>query len=143
MSSKFKTYSELIELPLFNDRFKYLSVGGKIGIETFGFDRIFNQKFYTSKEWKDVRDYVIVRDEGCDLGVKSMPITSDRITVHHMIPLTLEDLENHADILLNPEFLITVSDATHKALHYGDESYLNSLKPIERKPFDMCPWRKQ
>lgn len=135
-----KTYSELITFNSFEDRFNYLKLDGSIGIETFGFDRIFNQRFYTSKEWKDVRDFVIVRDNGCDLGVEGFDIYGQRIIIHHLNPIALEDIDRRTDFLLNPEYLITTTHQTHNAIHYGDENLLVK-SPIERSKNDTCPWR--
>lgn len=134
-----KTYSELISLRTFEDRFNYLKLNGQVGRETFGFDRIYNQKFYRSREWKDIRNYVITRDLGCDLGIKDREIQG-RIMVHHMNPISLEDIQHSSDYLLNPEFLITVSPKTHDAIHYSDESILLPSMVIERKPGDTKLW---
>lgn len=136
---KFKTYSELVTLPTFEERYEYLKLGGTIGEETFGFDRYINQIFYRSKEWKEVRNLVIVRDNGCDLGVSDREICG-RIYIHHMNPIGLEDIESKSDLLLNPEYLICVTHNTHNAIHYGDSSLLVTA-PIERTPNDTCPWR--
>lgn len=136
-----RTYSELITLPTFEERFEYLRLDGEIGKETFGFDRIFNQRFYRSKEWKDVRDFVIVRDNGCDLAVDGHEIYGQRIIIHHMNPISLDDIYNHSDSLLNPDYLITTIHPTHNAIHYGDEDQLVTA-PIERSQNDTCPWRR-
>ena len=138
---KIRTYSELIRLPTFEERFEYLKLGGKVGKDTFGFDRIFNQKFYTSKEWKRVRDFVIIRDNGCDLAHEDHTIYGSKIIIHHMNPISLEDIENNTDILLNPEYLITTIHNTHNAIHYGDANLLPK-DPIERTKNDTCPWKK-
>lgn len=135
-----RTYSELITLPTFEERYEYLKLDGRIGDETFGFDRYFNQAFYSSQEWKTVRREVIVRDEGCDLAIPDREIHG-MIFVHHMNPLTLEDLENHSSKLLDPENLITVSKLTHDAITYGDDSIIFGTILTERKPNDTCPWR--
>ena len=137
---KIRTYSELIRLPTFEERFEYLKLGGKVGKDTFGFDRIFNQKFYTSKEWKRVRDFVIIRDNGCDLAHEDHTIYGSKIIIHHMNPISLEDIENNTDILLNPEYLITTIHNTHNAIHYGDANLLPK-DPIERTKNDTCPWK--
>lgn len=134
-----KTYSELISLQSFEDRFNYLRLNGQVGRETFGFDRIYNQKFYRSREWKDIRNYVITRDLGCDLGIQDREIQG-RIMVHHMNPISLEDIQHSSDYLLNPEYLITVSPKTHDAIHYSDESILLPSMVIERKPGDTKLW---
>lgn len=135
-----RTYSELITLPTFEERFKYLQLGGKVGEETFGFDRWLNQKFYKDPEWLSVRDKVIIRDGGCDLGIPDREIHS-RILVHHMNPITKEDILKRSSFLLNPEYLICTIKSTHDAIHYGDESLLK-LAPAERTPNDTCPWRR-
>ncbi len=135
-----KTYSELIMFSTFDERFKYLMLKGRVGEETFGWDRWINQDFYRSKEWKRVRDFVIVRDNGCDLGIQDRKLYSG-IFVHHINPININDIENSTRYLLDPEFLITVSKETHDALHYGNEDILNRYKLIERKPNDICPWR--
>lgn len=135
-----RTYSELIPLPTFEERFEYLRLDGEIGKETFGFDRIFNQMFYNSREWKMARDYVIVRDHGCDLAALDHEIHGQKIIVHHLNPISLEDIERKSEILLDPEFLITTIHSTHNAIHYGDKSQL-VMAPIERSKNDTCPWR--
>lgn len=134
-----RTYSELITLPTFEERFKYLELGGKVGEETFGFDRYLNQVFYNSDEWKDIRDFVIVRDNGCDLGIPDREIQG-RILVHHMNPISKEDILKRSKFLLDPEFLICTIKNTHDAIHYGDESLLITA-PIIRTKNDTCPWR--
>jgi hypothetical protein len=135
-----KTYTELSKLNTFEERFRYLKLDDKIGEDTFGFDRYLNQMFYQSDEWKKLRNYVITRDQGNDLGIKGRPIIDQKILVHHMNPIRKEDLLNRSDILLNPEYLITVTKRTHDAIHYGDESILYQ-EPIERSLNDTCPWR--
>lgn len=139
MNNTIRTYSELITLPTFEERFRYLQLKGAIGEETFGFDRYLNQNFYRSKEWRHIRDEVIVRDCGCDLGVDDREIL-DNIIVHHMNPVAIEDIIRLTDYLTNPEYLICTSLMTHNAIHYGDESLLITA-PIERRPNDTCPWR--
>ena len=135
-----KTYSELITLPTFRERFCYLKIGGRVGEETFGWDRKINQYFYQrSDEWKSIRNYVIVRDNGCDLGIEGYDIYS-HIIVHHINPITVEDIRMSSDYLLDPEFLICTSLNTHNAIHYGDESLLYTSL-IERTKNDTCPWR--
>lgn len=134
-----KTYTELMSFQSFEDRFNYLKIYGKVGRETFGFDRIYNQKFYRSREWKDIRNYVIARDHGCDLGILDREVQG-RILVHHMNPISLEDIRHSSDYLLNPEYLITVSPKTHDAIHYSDESILLPSLIIERKPGDTKLW---
>lgn len=136
-----KTYSELCQLNTFEERFRYLKLDGQVGKETFGFDRYINQQFYRSKEWKDIRDYVIVRDNACDLGIEDREIFG-KIFIHHMNPISIQDINNSTENLLNPEYLICVSYETHNALHYGDESILHRNELITRKPKDTCPWKK-
>ena len=133
-----RTYSELIQLPTFEERFRYLQLNGQVGEDTFGFDRYINQRFYRSKEWLQVRDYVIVRDKGCDLGVEGYEIYG-RILIHHLNPISLRDITDLSDFLLNPEYLISTTHLTHNAIHYGDESILMTT-PIERSKNDTCPW---
>lgn len=135
-----RRYSELILLPTFLERFEYLSLSGKVGEETFGFDRYLNQLFYRSKRWRSIRNEIIVRDNGCDLGIEGLDI-SDKIIVHHMNPVSLEELEFDNESLYNPDFLICVSHQTHNAIHYGDANLLPK-GPIERKPNDTCPWKR-
>lgn len=138
---KIRRYSELILLPSFEERFEYLKLGGKVGANTFGFDRWQNQAFYRSAEWLRVRDKVIIRDNGCDLGIADRDI-GRRIIIHHMNPITVEDIRLAADALLNPEFLICVSHETHNAIHYGDADLLPK-DFIPRSPNDTCPWKRQ
>ena len=134
-----RTYSELVTLPTFEERFKYLQLNGQVGKDTFGFDRYINQNFYRSLEWKRVRDKVILRDNGCDLGVECYEIHG-RILIHHMNPITIRDIESMSEYLLNPEYLISTVHNTHNAIHYGDESLLITV-PIERTKNDTCPWK--
>lgn len=134
-----KTYSELILLPTFEERFRYLQLNGSVGKETFGFDRWLNQNFYRSAEWKRVRDKVIIRDNGCDLGIEDRLIYGN-VLIHHMNPINDKDIYNLTDILLNPEYLICVSHNTHNAIHYGNEELLVKA-PIVRTKNDTCPWK--
>lgn len=134
-----RTYSELITIPTFEDRFEYLKLNGKVGEETFGFDRYLNQMLYRSKDWLDIRDYVIVRDCGCDLGIPDREIHT-RVFVHHMNPISKNDILRKSDFLLNPEYLICTSKNTHDAIHYGDRTLLIG-DLIERRRNDTCPWR--
>ena len=135
-----RTYSELIRLPTFEERFRYLKLDGLVGKDTFGFDRYLNQEFYRSKEWKEIRDFVIVRDNGCDLGMDGYEIVG-RIYIHHMNPITVNDIVHSSDFLLNPDYLVCVSHNTHNAVHYGDENLLVTA-PVERRRNDTCPWRR-
>lgn len=138
---KSKSYKELKKLKTFDERFKYLKIdGATIGQSTFGYDRYVNQNFYKSKEWKRVRDQVIIRDNGNDLGVDGEPIGGN-IMVHHIVPVTLEDLEEGRPIVYDLNNLISCSRKTHNALHYGDEKYLEEIKEVERRPDDNFPWR--
>lgn len=134
-----RTYTELVRYQTFEERFKYLSLKGQVGSETFGFDRYLNQKFYRSTEWKQVRDFIIVRDSGCDLGIVGRDIRT-RIVIHHMNPLEKTDITDSTEFLLNPEYLICTSYDTHQAIHYGDETLLVTI-PKERTRFDTCPWK--
>jgi hypothetical protein len=127
-------------LPTFQARYKYLRLNGEVGKETFGFDRYMNQFFYRSPEWRRVRDFVITRDEGCDLGIPGREIFG-RIVIHHMNPIRPEDIRNRSDLLLDPEYLITTIHDTHLAIHYGDE-HLLLQEPVERRPNDTCPWKR-
>lgn len=134
-----RCYKDLSKLKTFKERYDYLRIGGIVGEDTFGFDRYLNQALYTSKEWKDARRDVIIRDDGCDMGLEDYPIGKGLI-VHHMNPITKEDIEKRCDKIFDPEFLICVSFDTHNAIHYGDESLLPK-ELIERQPNDTCPWR--
>ena len=137
-----RTYSELITLLTFEERFQYLKLDGKIGEQTFGFDRYLNQLFYKDPEWLSVRDKVIIRDLGCDLGLEEYEIGKcQRILIHHMNPITKDDITRRSRFLLDPEYLICTSHRTHTAIHYGDESLLPS-KPIVRTKNDTCPWKR-
>lgn len=138
---KIRTYTELSQLKTFEERFEYLRLNGQVGKDTFGFDRIFNQRFYKSPEWLRVRDIVMIRDNGCDLGVEGYEIRGQRILIHHMNPFLLEDLEQRVETLLDPEYLITTIHSTHNAIHYGDANLL-TRSPIERLPNDTCPWKR-
>lgn len=134
-----RTYTELSKIQTFKDRFLYLKLDGRVSEETFGFDRYLNQKFYASSEWRRLRNRIIVRDEGCDMAIPDREIFG-KIIIHHMNPISISDLVNVTDILLNPEYLICVSLDTHNAIHYGDENLL-MLPPMERKANDTCPWK--
>lgn len=136
-----RTYSELVRLPTFKERYEYLRLGGSVGEDTFGFDRYLNQIFYKSKEWLDIRDQVIIRDHGCDLGLKGYEI-NDRILIHHMNPITKADILERTEFLLNPEYLISTMKRTHDAIHYGTYDSLVDVFVIERTENDTCPWRR-
>lgn len=124
---------------LFEDRFKYLALNGRVGQDTFGYERYLNQMVYKNYKWRALRDQIIIRDNGCDLGLEGYDIY-DKIYIHHMNPITAEDIENNSEFMWNPEFLICVSFSTHNAIHYGDESYLTRNQVIERKAGDTKLW---
>lgn len=135
-----RTYTELITLPTFEERFRYLQLNGKVGESTFGFDRYLNQAFYNSWEWRQLRNHIIVRDHGCDLGIEGREINGI-ILIHHMNPIRVNDIRTRSEYLMNPEYLISTIKNTHDAIHYGDESLLFHA-PIERRRNDTCPWRQ-
>jgi hypothetical protein len=138
MSTKNRSYSEFARIQSFEDRYAYLRVNSSIGIATFGFERWLNQAFYTSTQWRQARQEVIARDRGCDLGVEGYELY-DRIVIHHMNPMTIEQVDKGDPVILDPEFLISVSQTTHNAIHYGDERLL--VKPlVERRPNDTKLW---
>ena len=134
-----RTYSELILLPTFEERFKYLQLNGRVGDDTFGFDRYINENFYRSAEWNRIRDQIIIRDNGCDLALEGCEIYG-RILIHHMNPITVKDVELSTEYLMNPEYLICVTHNTHNAIHYGDEKQIIT-GPIVRTKNDTCPWK--
>lgn len=140
ITTNIKTYSELITFPTFEERFRYLQLKGVVGEDTFGFDRYLNQRFYRSTEWKRIRDQVIVRDFGCDLGIEDRVIHG-KILIHHMNPISERDIVRATEFLLNPEYLICVTHNTHNAIHYGDEDLLVK-GPIVRTKNDTCPWKR-
>lgn len=142
MNKKIRTYSEMIVLPTFEERYSYLRLFGVVGADTFGFDRYLNQAFYKSAEWKKVRHQIIARDNACDLAVAGYELY-DHIYIHHMNPITIDDISNASDFLLNPEFLISVSLDTHNAIHYGDIQLIKKKELVERAPNDMCPWKRR
>lgn len=135
-----RTYSELITLPTFEERFRYLKLGGRVGVETFGYDRYLNQIFYKDSEWLSTRDKVIIRDNGCDLGLPDREIKT-RILVHHINPITKEDILLRRRCLFDLDNLICTIKSTHDAIHYGDESIL-VLAPTIRTKNDTCPWKR-
>ncbi len=140
-NTNIRTYSELITLPTFEERYRYLRLGGRVGADTFGFDRYLNQIVYQrDPRWKNARDIVIIRDNGCDLGIEGREIYG-KILVHHMNPITMDDILNERDWIYDPEFLISTMLTTHNAIHYGDENLLMKA-PIERTPYDTCPWKR-
>lgn len=135
-----RTYTELSKLNTFKERFDYLALDGSVGIDTFGHSRYLNQKLYQSPEWLSVKNQVIIRDNGCDLGIEGYGIPK-YVTVHHMNPITIEDIVNKNPDILNPEYLISTTRRTHQAIHYG-AGHAPELEPIERLPNDTCPWKK-
>lgn len=135
-----RSYKELSRLKTFQEKYEYLRLNGNVGKDTFGFDRYLNQALYSSTEWRRFRNQVIIRDNGCDLGDPEHEILGDRIIIHHINPLTVKDLEERTEALFDLNNVICVSDQTHKAIHYGDESLLPQ-NPVERKPGDTCPWK--
>lgn len=135
-----RTYSELITFPTFEERFKYLQLEGSVGKDTFGYDRYLNQLFYKTAEWKRLRQDLIIRDNGCDLGVEGREIYG-RIIIHHLNPITKDDIVRRTEYLLNPDFLICTTHNTHNAIHYGDENLLIT-SPVERSKNDTCPWKR-
>ena len=135
-----RTYRELSQLRTFEERYEYLKLSSIIGDKTFGFERYMNQEFYRSPEWKRVRREVILRDNGCDLGVDGREIV-DRIEIHHITPISLEDFENGSPLLLDLNNLICTSPSTHKAIHYGESNLITPSEPTIRRPNDTCPWR--
>lgn len=139
MTMMTKSYSELITFSTFMERFKYLSLGCRVGEMTFGSHRYLNQVFYTSEAWRKVRDKVIIRDDGCDLGISGRDI-GGRIYIHHINPITLEDLEKRHSCVLDPENLICVSRRTHEAIHYQDPKLLIDNQPKQRTPGDTRLW---
>ncbi len=140
MSTIFRSYSELITLPTFEERFEYLKLDGAVGLETFGYDRYLNQILYRSSEWKRLRNGIIIRDNGCDLGCEGFEIY-DRILIHHINPITIEDVLKRRPNVFDPDNLISTSHNTHNAIHYGDVELL-TIAPIERTKNDTCPWRR-
>lgn len=134
-----KRYSELVSLPTFEERYRYLRLSGRVCEETFGFERYLNQVFYRSPEWRRIRDEVILRDCGCDLACKGREIFG-QVIIHHMNPINAKDIRGRSDFLLNPEFLICTTPGTHQAIHYGDESLL-IIAPVARTRNDTCPWK--
>lgn len=139
MKNNIKTYSELISLKTFEERFEYLKLNGSVGKDTFGYDRYINQIFYNSKGWKRIKDSIIVRDNGCDLGLSGYDIYG-RIYLHHINPLEKLDIINATEYLTNPEYLICTSFNTHNAIHYGNSNNITSTV-IERSKNDTCPWK--
>ena len=140
MSMMNKSYLELIQIPTFQERYEYLKIGGRIGEETFGFDRYLNQTLYRSSEWKRFRRQIIIRDKGCDLGCEGYELY-DKILIHHINPITIDDVLKRASCIFDPNNVICTSLNTHNAIHYGDSELLVT-EPIERTKNDTCPWKK-
>lgn len=134
-----KCYSELIALPTFIERYRYLKLNGVVGEDTFGFKRWLNQVLYTSSDWKSFRREIARRDNGCDLAVQGFEVYGP-VIIHHIVPITYEDVINRSKCLFDPENVILTQLGTHNAIHYGDESLLN-IAPVERAPNDTCPWK--
>lgn len=138
---RIRTYTEVSRISDYYERFRYLQVRSHIGVSTFGWERYLNQILYQSTRWRKLRNQIIIRDEGCDLAHPDYEIPDGvRIVIHHLNPITPEQVEVEDESIFDPEFLICTTDITHKAIHYGDEDLLPKL-PIERRPGDMCPWR--
>ena len=135
-----KTYLELIQLDSYDERFEYLKIGGFVGEETFGSDRYLNQALYTSPEWRKFRNRIIVRDNGCEMGLDNLKINK-RVIIHHINPITPEDIVNRDPKIFDPNNVVCVSHALHQAIHYGDKNLL-PVMPVERTPHDTCPWKK-
>ena len=133
-----RSYRELVRLPTFEERYQYLKLQGQVGKETFGFDRYLNQALYSSAEWKRFRREILIRDDGCDLGM-SDHLIAGKVIIHHINPLTIDDLEKRASAIFDPNNVICVSHMTHEAIHYGDERLLPK-DPVIRRPGDHCPW---
>ena len=137
-----RTYTELISIPSFLDRFRYLKIGGTVGHETFGNERILNQRFYNSYEWRSFRRNIIIRDFGCDLAHPDFPFRDkEKILIHHMNPITIQSIKDLSDELMDPEYVVAVSFNTHQAIHFGDECLLGLEEPIIRSVNDTCPWK--
>ena len=142
MTQSIRTYTELIQIPTFIERYRYLKLGGKIGEETYGWERYLNQNFYNSYEWRQFRRQIIIRDFGCDLGVEGHEFAPGEIIfIHHMNPINTQDIVNQTEFLMNPEYVISCRKRTHDAIHYGDESLITPYELTVRAPNDTCPWR--
>lgn len=134
-----RTYSELITIPTFEERYNYLKLNGIVGKETFGYDRYLNQLLYRSSDWRSFRDRIIIRDNGCDLACEGFELQS-RIIIHHIDPITVEDILNKHPKVFDPENVVSTSHNTHLAIHYGDKNLI-SIAPIDRYKNDTCPWK--
>lgn len=143
MSHSIRTYTELIQIPTFIERYRYLKLGGAVGRETFGWERYLNQDFYTSIEWRNFRRQIIIRDLGCDLGCDGHEYgDGELIFIHHMNPITTKDILNQTEFLMNPEYVISCRKRTHDAIHYGDDSAVMAYELTRRTPNDTAPWRR-
>lgn len=142
MNSMMRTYTELMQIPDYLGRYRYLRLDGKVGVETFGWERYLNQNFYHSKEWRDFRREIIIRDNGCDMAHLDHPFGErELVFLHHINPVKIEDIVNHVELLMDPENVISVRQRTHNAIHYGDESFLADFEFTPRTPNDTCPWK--
>ena len=142
MIQKIRSYTELMQIPTFLERYRYLKLGGKVGEETYGWERYLNQKFYRSNEWRNFRRDIILRDHGCDLAYLDHEFGSgELVIIHHMNPIETYDIVYQTEYLMNPEYVISVRKRTHDAIHYGDESLLLDYEPTIRRPNDTAPWR--
>ena len=139
MTMNIRTYSELITIPTFEERYNYLKLNGIVGKETFGYDRYLNQLLYRSSDWRSFRDRIIIRDNGCDLACEGFELQS-RIIIHHIDPITIEDIINKHPKVFDPENVVSTSHNTHLAIHYGDKNLI-SIGPINRYKNDTCPWK--
>lgn len=140
MKQNLRTYQELIQIPTYIDRFRYLKIGNGVGEETFGFDRWMNQRFYNSHEWRNLRNHIITRDNGCDMAFPDREIEG-KIYIHHMNPIEKQDIYDMTDFVMNPMFLVCVAHNTHNAIHYGSEDLLDCNILVQRAPNDTCPWK--
>ena len=140
MAICYLSYNEMAQFPTFEERYRYLKQNAKVAEDTFGFERYLNQQFYKSREWQQIRNYIIVRDNGCDLGCPDRPIQGN-IYIHHINPISKEDVIEHSDKLVDPNNLVCVSLETHNAIHYGDDQILEKYEFVERTPNDTCPWK--
>lgn len=142
MYPSIRTYTELIQIPNFLDRYRYLKLDNRVGEETFGWERYLNQKFYNSNEWRQFRNMIITRDFGCDLADRDHEFAEgEKIYIHHMNPIATEDIVNHTEFLMNPEYVVSCRKRTHDAIHFGDETAIMAYEPIVRFPNDTCPWK--
>lgn len=142
MYPSIRTYTELIQIPDFLGRYRYLKLDNRVGEETFGWERYLNQKFYNSNEWRQFRNMIITRDFGCDLADRDHEFAEgEKIYIHHMNPIATEDIVYHTEFLMNPEYVISCRKRTHDAIHFGDETAIMAYEPIVRFPNDTCPWK--